>query len=104
MVVLEKTIKETYLTDVSIPNNHNLHITIIEKLQKYTNLKEQFIIIWQLKRAYIVQLVLSTTDIIPNLSHESLKLLNLRAALYITMKTAVIINICRRVRKFLAEQ
>jgi hypothetical protein len=26
--------------DVSIPNSHNLHSTITEKLQNYTNLKE----------------------------------------------------------------
>jgi hypothetical protein len=31
-----------------IPNSHNLHITT-EKLQKYTDLKEQLTRIWQLK-------------------------------------------------------
>jgi hypothetical protein len=51
MIVLDKTIKQAYLTDVAIPNNHNLHSTIIEKLRKYTDMKEEFIRIWQLKMA-----------------------------------------------------
>ena len=59
---------------------------------------------WQLKTAYITPLVLSTADIIANKLHESLKLLHLRPALYILMHKAVILNACRTVRKFLAQQ
>ena len=98
-VIHDKTIKEAYLIDVAIPNSHNLHNTIIEKLQKYIDLKEELIRIWQLKTAYIIPLVLSTTGIIPN---ESLKLLNLRPALYIVTQKAVILNTCHIVRKLSA--
>ena len=45
-------------------------------------------------------LVLSTTDIIPNKLHESLKLLNLRPALYILMQKAVILSTCVRLESF----
>jgi hypothetical protein len=38
---------------------------------------------WQLKTAHVIPLVLSTTGIIQNTLHESLKLLNLRPAVYI---------------------
>jgi len=48
-------------------------------------------------------LVLSTTGIIPNKLHESLKILNLRPALYTVMQKAVKLITYRIVRKFLAE-
>ena len=100
-VTLDKTIK--YLTYVAIPNSHNLHSTITEKLQKYTDLKEELIRIWQLNTACIIPLVLSTMGNITNKLHESLKLLNLRPALYILMQIAVILDTRRIVRKFLEE-
>ena len=53
IVILDKTIKEAYLVDVAIPNSHNLHSTITQKLQKYNGLKE-LIRIWQLKTAYVL--------------------------------------------------
>ena len=103
MFVLAETTKEVYLTDAAIPNSHNVHSTNIENLRKYTDMTEEFIRIWQLQLAYIIPLVLSTTCIIPNLSHEILILLNLRLALYIAMQTAVIINTCRIASKFLEQ-
>jgi hypothetical protein len=42
--------------------------------------------------------------IMPNKLHKTLKLLNLRPALYILMQKAVILNTCRIVGKFLPEQ
>jgi hypothetical protein len=41
--MLDKTIKDAYSIDVAILNSHNLHSTITEKLQKYTDLKEDLI-------------------------------------------------------------
>jgi len=38
-VVLDKPIKESYSVGVAIPDSHNLHNTITEKLQKYRDLK-----------------------------------------------------------------
>ena len=77
MAILGKIIKEAHLIDVEIPNSHNLHSTVTEKLRKYTDWKEDFTRIWQLKMVYIISSVLSTTGNIPNKLHGSLKLLNL---------------------------
>ena len=85
-----------------IPNSQNLYCAITEKLQKYTELKEELTRVWQPKTAYIW--VLSTTDITPNKLHESLRQLNLRPALYILMQKAVILNTWPTVRKVLVEQ
>jgi hypothetical protein len=42
-VVLEKIIKESHSIDVGIPGYPNLHSTIVDKLQTYTDLKERLI-------------------------------------------------------------
>jgi len=34
---------DNIITDVTIRNNHNLHSTITEKLQNYTNLEEELV-------------------------------------------------------------
>jgi len=49
--MLDKTTKEAHSVDAAIPNRHNLHSTITERLQKYIDLKEE-LIIWQLRTAY----------------------------------------------------
>jgi hypothetical protein len=40
ILILDKTIKEEYLTDAAIPTSHSFHSIITEKLHKYTDLKE----------------------------------------------------------------
>ena len=57
IVILHTTIRETCLKDVAIPNSHNLQSSVIEKLQKYTDVKEELIRIWELKMVYIIPLV-----------------------------------------------
>jgi len=95
-----KKYKETCLIAVAIPNSHDLHDSITEKLQKYTDLKVELIRIWQLRMAYKIPLVLSTVGIIPNKLHKKLKLLNLHLALYILMQNVLYVPL---VIKFLAE-
>jgi hypothetical protein len=90
--MVDDTIKETYLIDVTNPNSHNLHSTMTRKPQNYANLKEELIRMWQLKTTYIVPLVLSTAGISLNKLHDRLKLLTLRPALYVTMQKAVILH------------
>jgi hypothetical protein len=87
-------------------NNHNYHSSTPEKIQQYTDMKEELIstYIWQLKTVYLVPQVLLTTGVIPNKLHGSLKLLNLRPTLYILMLLAAVLNACCIVRKFLEKQ
>jgi len=60
----DKTKIESYLIDAPFSNGHNVHITIITKLQQYTYWKEELIIIWELNAVRIVPLVLTKTGII----------------------------------------
>ena len=63
MKVQPSTINEVLSADVAFPNRHNFHSAITERLQKYMDLKEELVRIWQLKTVYIIPLVLSTTGI-----------------------------------------
>jgi hypothetical protein len=75
--MFDKTIKEACLIDVEIPDNQNLHSTNTEKIPKHTDLKEGLISTWQLNTAFVMPFALSTSDIISNKLHDSLKPFNL---------------------------
>ena len=91
IIILDSTIKEAHLIEISIPNCNNVHSTITEWLHKYNDLQDEFISIRQMKTACIITLVLSTTGNISNKLHEVLKLFNLRPALYILVQKAIIL-------------
>jgi hypothetical protein len=65
-VIRNKTNKEAHSTDVAVPNSHNIHNTITEKLQKYSDLKEELTRRWQLKTPCIIPTAISTAGIIQN--------------------------------------
>jgi hypothetical protein len=78
------------LIDVATPNNHILHSTIIEKLQKRTDLEEEQEYVWQLYAVYIVPLRLSTMGTVPQKLQDSLTLLNLRSSLHILIQNLIV--------------
>jgi hypothetical protein len=57
-----------------------------------------------LKTVYVIRLVRCAAATITDRLHESLKLLNLRHALYILIQKTVILSIYRIIRKFLTEE
>ena len=65
-IMLDVTAKEAHSVDAAIPNSHNLHSTITERLQQYRDWKGVLTRIQQLKTAHTVPLVLSTEGIISN--------------------------------------
>ena len=94
----EKTKRESYLIDAPISNSHNVHITIITKLQKYTYWKEELTIIWQLNAVRLVHLVLSKLELFPKTTWELEAAQSLPWSMYIVMQKA-----CCTVGKFLEE-
>lgn len=97
----DKIRKITYLIDIAVPNTHNLQKTISEKINKYSELKDEVTRIWRQNKVYIIPIVLSTTGVIPNNLLHSLKILNLEESVYISLQKAAILNTCRIVRKFM---
>jgi hypothetical protein len=59
--MLDRNIKEAYFIYVAIPNSHDPYSTYTKKLQKYTDLKEELIRIWQPNAIHIVSLSQKTT-------------------------------------------
>ncbi|XP_064074799.1 uncharacterized protein LOC135194103 [Vanessa tameamea] len=104
ITVVDKANKTAYLIDIAVPNTHNIKQTIADKIHKYSELKEEILRIWNLDKVYIVPLVLSSTGVIPNHLHHSIKLLQLPENAYITMQKAAILNTCRIVRRFLQDE
>jgi hypothetical protein len=98
------TFKTAPLMHAAVPDIHTLHSTITEKLQKWADLRGGLTTKWRLNTACIIPLVLSTEGIITDRLQGSLKLRDLRPALYIITQKAVIFSACRIVRQFLAEQ
>ena len=86
IVMVDDTMKETSLIDMANPSSHNLHSTMARKPQNFADLKEELIRMCQLKTTYIIPPVLSTASIALNKLHDSLKLITLRPALYVTMQ------------------
>jgi hypothetical protein len=68
IVILDKTTKQAHSIDAAFLSSRKFHSPITEKLQKYTDFKEELIRIWQLKTAYtlVIRLVLSTIGTIHN--------------------------------------
>lgn len=97
----DKNNKVTYIIDIAVPNTHNIQKTFTEKMTKYTELKEEIVRIWKQKKAYIVPIIISTTGVVPNHIHNSLKLLDLKDNIFISLQKAAILNTCRIVRKFM---
>ena len=101
--LIDKINKQTYLIDITIPNTHNLQKSVTEKINKYTELKEEVTRIWKMEKVYIVPLVLFSTGVIPKSLLHYIEQIKLPTNIYITMQKAAILNTCRIVRKFLQE-
>ena len=80
------------------------YCTVTEKLQKYTDLREELIRYMTTNTAYIIPIILHTMGIIPNKLHRRWKLLNLCPAPNILMQRTVTLNTCHTVKEVLAEQ
>ena len=89
-----------YLIDVAIPNSHDLHSTITEKLQKYTDIKVELTRLLRLNAVHIVPLVWSSMGINPSKLHDSFKLLNCCLGLYVLMQKAVILHMQYHLKVF----
>ena len=102
IVLRDKELKIAYLIDIAVPNTHNIQNTMAEKKRKYNDLSDEIEKMWQLRKVYIVPIVLSTTGVIPKALHEGLKILGIRREVYILLQKAAILNTTRIVRKFLS--
>jgi hypothetical protein len=99
---MNKTTKNTFLTETAVPNTHNLAKIITGKQEKYRELANEISAMWKQNTAQVIPIVISTTGEIPKSLAQSLKRLNLHPNTYIQMKKSVILGTCSIVRNFLS--
>ena len=101
IISINKITKTAFLIDIAIPSSHNLEKSHQEKISKYLELSVYLKNTWNLEKITILPIILSSTGIIPNLLHKSIKILNLNENLYVSLQKAVLLCSCHIVRKFL---
>jgi hypothetical protein len=97
----KKKTKNAFLTDIAVPNTHNLAKTITDKQNKYQELVNEICAMWKQNAVQVIPIVLSSMGVIPKSLSQSLKGLNLHPNTYIQMQKAVILSTCSIVRNFL---
>jgi len=69
---MNKKTKNTFLTDIAVPNTHNLMKTTTNKQNKYEELASEIYAMWKQKAAQVIPIVISSTGVIPKSSSQSL--------------------------------
>jgi anthranilate/para-aminobenzoate synthase component II len=98
---MNKKTKNTFLTDIAVPNTHNLAKTINDKGNKYQEMANEMCAMWKQNADQVISLVISPTGAIPKSLSQSLKRLSLRPNTYIQMQKSVILGTCSIVRNLL---
>jgi len=89
------------LTDIAVPNTHNLAKTITDKQNKSQELASEICAMWKQNAAQVIPIVISSTGVIPKSLSQSLKRINLHPSTYTQMQKSVILGTCSNVRNFL---
>ena len=55
---MNKKTKKPFLTDIAVPNTHNLDKTITDKQNKYQELANEICAIWKQKAAQVIPIVI----------------------------------------------
>jgi len=88
------------LINIAVPNTHNLIKTINDKHNKHQELANEICAMWKQKAAQVIQIVISSTGVIPKSLSHSLTRLNLQPNTYIQLQISVILGTYSIVRNF----
>jgi len=69
---MNKKTKNTFLTDIAVPNTHNLAKIITDRQNKYQELANEICAMWKQKAAQVIPIVISSTGVIPKSLSQSL--------------------------------
>jgi len=98
---VNKKTKNMFLIDIAVPNTHNFAITITDKQNKYQEMDKETCATLKQNGAQEIQIVISSTGVIPKSLSQSLERLNLHPNTYIQTQKSVILSTCSIVRNFL---
>lgn len=84
--IVDESSKITYLIDITVLNTPNIQKIIIDKIYKYTELKEKVTSIWK-QYTCVVSTVISSTGVIPTHLLYSMILKGQRDSTYMTTES-----------------
>jgi hypothetical protein len=70
---MNKKTKKTFLTDIAVPNTHNLAKRVTDKQNKYQELANEICAMWKQNTVQVIPSVVSSTAVIPKSLSQSLK-------------------------------
>ena len=83
ITLMNKKTKNILLTEIAVPNTHNLAKTITDRQNKNQELANEICAMWKQNAAQVIPIVISPTGVIPKSQPQSLKRLNLHPNTYI---------------------
>jgi hypothetical protein len=98
---MNKKTKNAFLINIAVPNTHNIAKTITDKQNKYQELANEICAMWQQNAVQVIQIVVSSTGVIPKSLSQSLKRLNVRPNTYTQTQKPIILGTCSIVRNFI---
>ncbi|KAI5714587.1 hypothetical protein M8J77_002109 [Diaphorina citri] len=102
IVLIDKIQKNVKLIDIAHPNDHNILITMGEKIRKYQDLGIEIKDMWNMDKVEIVPVVVSTNGLIHPSLYEHIKKIQLPHYVIQKVQKNVLLETCRIVRKFIS--
>jgi len=102
ITLMNKKTSNTHLIDIAVANTHNLAKTITDKQNKYQELANEIRAMWKQKAAQVIEMVISSTGVIPKSLSQSLKSITLHTNAFIQLQKSVILGTCSTVRNLYA--
>lgn len=101
ITVVDKKNRSALLIDVSIPSNNNMENKYAEKIRKYTDLKREVKLMWDLQEVRIVPIIITTMGLIPKNLKSCINTIGIPWNTYRLMQKSVILDATHIVRSFL---
>ena len=92
-----------FLIDVAIPGDSRISNKVVEKLDRYTDLKLEVQKMWSM-RAFVVPVIIGSLSSIPICLKKNLQLLSIYyASLIPKLQKSVLLSSCHMLRRFVTE-
>lgn len=104
ITVIDKQRLETLIIDISIPNTRNMTEKYDEKITHYSDLRNEILDMWNMRKVTIVPVILSALGVIPKSLRTSLKKIGIDYKVHTKMQKAVLLHTAGIVRSFLGSE
>lgn len=92
ITIIDKNKKTALLIDVSIPNNNNIESKFAEKIRKYSDLRREIMLLWELREVQIVPIIMSSMGLVPKSLKKCFKDIGISWNTHRMMQKSVILD------------